>query len=226
MRRYLRTTKKSQLLNDLKTSSVIGDTAYYVKHHNRKNVGTCGSCVDNSLNAGQKEFQQPTEKHYKDFESKPRVLNCFDFYETQIETDSPFELKVSRTYSIKNLNIALLSLSFEKLRLNWALSLWMGHTWPDLLCHANEMAQLCEQIFSSQCICNHSALLKWLRTVLNLILHFKRCMQTRPTYTAAQTLRFHQMMTCRQKSGLQFYYAMQIVSVISWTTKAASLDER
>lgn len=50
-------TMKQHLINGLRTTSTIGDSALYVKHRENVIVRICGSYVDDSLNTVNKEFK-------------------------------------------------------------------------------------------------------------------------------------------------------------------------
>lgn len=93
---YRGTKMESHLVNELDMSKVIGEAALYVKRKNGKAIGVCGSFVYDSSNAGGEEFWKLTEQKLQVFDSKPRILDCFNFRGAQVQTIATFNFKVSQ----------------------------------------------------------------------------------------------------------------------------------
>lgn len=170
---YWEIVTENHFVNDLKISSVVGNGALYVNRKNGKVTGTSPSYVDDSLNSGGDIFQIITVILLQVLKSKLRLFECFDFSSVQIETTAASKFKLSQKYYIKNLDFALQNTSFEELRHFCVLFSWMGgHFRSDLLCSADNIAQVSKQNFSSQTIQDYNTSFKLTQSSFNFeLLH-------------------------------------------------------
>lgn len=77
---------EDHLMNGLGMIPTIEDSALYLKRDDSKVIEVCGSYVDDALNAGNPKSEKLTEAALKQFDAKPRVSDCFDFYGMQVES--------------------------------------------------------------------------------------------------------------------------------------------
>lgn len=111
-------------------------------------LGITGTYVDDSLNPGNEDFPIHTERALKKFESKPHVLEIFDFYVTQINTAADGAFTLSQPYYTTHLKATAVNASFETFCQDSAFLSCLTHTRPDLSCIANGAAQVFEKTFN------------------------------------------------------------------------------
>lgn len=97
---------------DLGMSAFKSDRAVYIWVQHGDISGIAGTYVDDSLNAGNEDFQKHTERTLTKFGSKPRLLDNFDFYGTQVDTSTRKNLAIITATPHKKIELYSLGCPF------------------------------------------------------------------------------------------------------------------
>lgn len=138
------------MINHLGMLLIPSDQLLYVKGEGENIEGISEQYADDSLNAGNESFEASTERTLNLFESKPCVYGNFDFFGTKISTTKMGEFFIGQKYNVYNLTNFPDTPSFEDFHRYRALVTWIGHTRPDLMCHAKRASQVSEKTFAKE----------------------------------------------------------------------------
>ena len=173
---YWGKTFTTHLRDELGMELATGDGALFFKHLDDKLKGLCATYVDDTLQAGDRDFQKLTENTLRKFECGKREWDNTEFAGVQIET-LPEEFQIYQTRYIENLKPLAKYANFSNCRSFRAQLSWVANTRPDIACAVAKSAQVTEEQFTAdkkEYIRYLNAILKRLRKVPHLPLRYPR----------------------------------------------------
>ncbi len=146
---YWHSTFAKHLRDDLLMSCTAGDLSLFFKVVHGKLAGITGAYVDDTLGAGDEDFQKESEKTQEKFESKPREFDNFVFAGIEIEKTEDGFLMHQERYAQK---IDLLSkdCTFSDFRSKRQELAWLVNTRPDIAASTNLSSQITEEKWRSE----------------------------------------------------------------------------
>ena len=143
---YWGKTFSQHLTDDLGMKPTTLDPALYAKKMHEKLKGLCATCVDDTLQAGDKEYQEMTKMTLEKFKCRERGFDNVQF--SGVEIDSyPDEFRVHQTRYAKKMKKLSKDVTFKEYQKLRAQLAWLTHTRPDISCAVALAAQVTEKMF-------------------------------------------------------------------------------
>lgn len=173
---YWGKTFSSHLRDELGMQLTTGDGALFFKHLDKKLQGVCATFVDDTLQAGNKEFQDLADNTLRRFQCREREWDNTEFSGVEIETHEN-EFHVHQNKYISRLSRITNSADFSKFRSLRAQLKWAVNSRPDIACAVAKATQITEDEFkrdSKTCIRTINAIVKHLEKLPMLPLRFPK----------------------------------------------------
>lgn len=115
-------TIKSHLTNELGWKTISGEKSFFVNSTECISSRCTGLYVDNCIHAGVVDFEKITEKSLALFQSKPRIIDDFNFFGILVKSISARSFHIGQPNYTQNLARILEDCTFENFRKHRALS--------------------------------------------------------------------------------------------------------
>jgi Reverse transcriptase (RNA-dependent DNA polymerase) len=160
---YWYNTMSKHIKDDIGMKSTTGDMSFFYKHIGNNLVGLTGTYVDDSLLAGNLEFEKLTKTTMDKFESRDREMDNTKFAGVNITTtDEGFDL--DQNDYIARITLLSIDCNFTDFRSKRAQLSWITHTRPEICCAVNMASQVTEKSFSVQKINDLNKVIKHLKS--------------------------------------------------------------
>jgi hypothetical protein len=160
---YWYNTMSKHINDDIGMKSTTGDMSFFYKNIGNNLVGLTGTYVDDSLLAGNLEFEKVTKTAMDKFESRDREMDNTKFSGVNITTtDEGFDL--DQNDYIARIKLLSIDCNFTDFRSKRAQLSWITHTRPEICCAVNMASQVTEKSFSVQKINDLNKVIKHLKS--------------------------------------------------------------
>ena len=134
----------------MKVTPTDADPSFYFKSIDDKIIGLLGVYVDDTLAAGNKEFEKETDKIPAEFESKPREFPPILFAGMNIERNSTGGYKLHQKPYLDKIDPLKKDDTYEEFRSTRHKLAWITHTRPEILAGVNILSQVTKDTYAKE----------------------------------------------------------------------------
>jgi len=141
---YWNDTVERFVAEDMDLNALEGDPSMFIQEDDEEDGadGIFGVYVDDTIGAGDDEFEDLTAMMGERFESKEREFENVKFFGLDIKTGTQGVYEMSQRSYIEKLMLLPSDASFQLYRSVRAAASWVTHTRPDICCAVNKAAQV------------------------------------------------------------------------------------
>ena len=171
---YWKKTFHLHMRDDLHMHTLTGDPCFFYYKSEGKLSGVAGTFVDDSLLAGDKNFQSHSSQTLTKFESRQREWDNINFIGCNLKMLETGEIQISQSEYLRKIQPVSKGSDYEEFRSMRARLAWICHSRPDICAAISMTAQITAASFNAEKITVLNKVIKHLQKTADNALLYKK----------------------------------------------------